>query len=98
MYSWMNTAGQAASGELTFWIWTLLQKMKKGPDPKCQLSCSPDAAWPAVFIQLHTLLSLGLYSLEFRRMRGDLIETLRIHKGHDRVNVERMLPLMGDLL
>eukprot|EP00061_Rhincodon_typus_P016980 g45466.t1 len=28
---------------------------EKGPDPKSQLSYSSDAAWPAVFLQLHTV-------------------------------------------
>ena len=40
------------------------------------------------------LRTLGLYS-EFRRMRGDLIETYRILQGLDRVDVERMFPLVG---
>eukprot|EP00061_Rhincodon_typus_P007262 g28783.t1 len=31
--------------------------LKKGLGPKRQLSCSSAAAWPAVFIQLYTLLS-----------------------------------------
>ena len=41
------------------------------------------------------LNSLGLYSLEFRRMRGDQIEVYRMIKGMDKVDVERMLPLVG---
>ena len=38
------------------------------------------------------LRSLHLYSMEFRRMTGDLIETYRILRGLDRVDVERMFP------
>ena len=41
------------------------------------------------------LRTLDLYSLEFRRMRGDLIETYRILRGLDRMDVERMFPLVG---
>eukprot|EP00061_Rhincodon_typus_P016281 g44407.t1 len=33
--------------------------LKKGPDLKHQLSCSSDAAWPAVFIQRYTLGKVG---------------------------------------
>eukprot|EP00061_Rhincodon_typus_P008003 g30219.t1 len=33
------------------------------------------------------LRTLGLYSLEFRRMRGNLIETFRILNGLDKVDV-----------
>ena len=41
------------------------------------------------------LRTLSLYLLEFRRMRGNLIETYRILRGLDRVDVERMFPLVG---
>ena len=37
------------------------------------------------------LRTLGPYSLEFRRMRGDLIETYKKLRGLDRVITERML-------
>ena len=41
------------------------------------------------------LTSLGLYSLEFRRIRGDQIEVYKMMKSMDKVDVERMLPLVG---
>ena len=39
---------------------------------------------------------MGLYSVEFRRMRGDLIETRWILRGLDRVDAERLFPLVGE--
>ena len=40
-------------------------------------------------------MRLSLYS-EFRRLRGDLIETYKIMKGLDRVEAERFFPLKGN--
>ena len=36
------------------------------------------------------------YSLEVRRMRGDFIETYRIVRGLDRVDMGKMFPLVGE--
>jgi len=41
------------------------------------------------------LSRLGLYSLEFRRMRGGLIETYKIMKGIDKMEAGRLFPLAG---
>eukprot|EP00061_Rhincodon_typus_P014282 g41216.t1 len=56
-------------------------KMKKGPDPKHQLSCSYNAAWPAVFIQLYTLLSQILQHWQF------LLSQDKVTKKIDEVRV-----------
>ena len=42
------------------------------------------------------LRTLELYLMELGRMRGDLIETYRIMKGLDRVDVMKMFPLVGE--
>ena len=41
------------------------------------------------------LNSLGLYSLEFRRMRGGLIEIDKILKRIHKVNADQMFPVVG---
>ena len=42
------------------------------------------------------LRNLAPYSMEFKSMRGDQVETYRILRGLDRVDVERMFPLVGE--
>ena len=41
------------------------------------------------------LSGFGLYSLEFRRARGDRIETYNVLTGLDRVDSERKFPMVG---
>ena len=42
------------------------------------------------------LSRLGLYSLEFRRMMGDLRETYKIMKGIDKIEAGKLFPLAGE--
>jgi len=39
---------------------------------------------------------LGLYSLKFRRLRGDLIEVYKLFTGNNRVDKDKLFPLVGD--
>lgn len=42
------------------------------------------------------LMALDPDSFELRRMRGDLIEICRMLKGLDRVDADRLFPLVGE--
>jgi len=42
------------------------------------------------------LSHLGLYLLEFRRMRGDLIDTYKIIKAIDKIEAGKLFPLVGE--
>ena len=43
------------------------------------------------------LSQLGFNSLDFRRVRGDLKETYKILTGLNRVDSERILPMVGEV-
>eukprot|EP00061_Rhincodon_typus_P013859 g40489.t1 len=47
-----------------------LHFLKKGLGPKRQPSCSSDAVWPAVFIQLYTMLS---QILQYKRLEESIV-------------------------
>ena len=38
-----------------------------------------------------------MFSLEFRRLRGDLVETCKMMRGLDRMEVERFIPLRKEV-
>eukprot|EP00061_Rhincodon_typus_P016664 g44995.t1 len=44
------------------------------------------------------LRTLNLYSMEFSRMSGELVEIYRISRGLDTVNMEKMCPLIEETL